>query len=132
MGVARHAVLVVDRPLQHKRCVLIEKIVVRVLRLINLYGRLQPLCAAGLTDMCYGQTFNSYTLTSQGKGCGKELHCCWGLRNFPTTCNVSLWDEPPKFNRLVGLVVKASTSRAEDPRFESRLRLDFSGVESYQ
>ena len=28
---------------------------------------------------------------------------------------------------LVGLVVKASASRAEDPGFESRLRLDFSG-----
>ena len=35
-------------------------------------------------------------------------------------------------NRLVGLVVKASASRAEDPGFESRLRRDFSGVESYQ
>ena len=35
-------------------------------------------------------------------------------------------------NRLVGLVVKASASREEDPRFESRLRRDFSGVESYQ
>ena len=34
--------------------------------------------------------------------------------------------------RLVGLVVKASASRAEDPGFESRLRRDFSGVESYQ
>ena len=32
--------------------------------------------------------------------------------------------------RLVGLVVKASASRAEDPVFESRLRRDFSGVES--
>ena len=30
-------------------------------------------------------------------------------------------------NRLVGLVVKASTSRAEDAGFESRLRRDFSG-----
>ena len=29
--------------------------------------------------------------------------------------------------RLVGLVVKASASRAEDPGFESRLRGDFSG-----
>ena len=29
--------------------------------------------------------------------------------------------------RLVGLVVKASPSRAEDPGFESRLRRDFSG-----
>ena len=30
------------------------------------------------------------------------------------------------------LVVKASASRAEGPRFDSRLRSDFSGVESYQ
>ena len=29
-------------------------------------------------------------------------------------------------DRLVGLVVKASSSRAEDPGFESRLRRDFS------
>ena len=35
-------------------------------------------------------------------------------------------------NRLVGLVVKASASRAEDPVFESRLHRDFSGVKSYQ
>ena len=33
---------------------------------------------------------------------------------------------------LVGVVVKASASRAEDPGFVSRLRRDFSGVESYQ
>ena len=38
----------------------------------------------------------------------------------------------PEADRLVGLVVKASASRAEDPGFESRLRRDFSGVESYQ
>ena len=30
-------------------------------------------------------------------------------------------------NRLVGLVVKVSASRAEDPRFESRLHRDFLG-----
>ena len=30
-------------------------------------------------------------------------------------------------HRLVGLMVKASASRAEDPGFESRLRRDFSG-----
>ena len=35
-------------------------------------------------------------------------------------------------DRLVGLVVKASASRVEDPEFESRLRRDFSGVESYR
>ena len=31
------------------------------------------------------------------------------------------------FNRLTGLVVNASISEAEDPRFESRLQQDFSG-----
>ena len=35
-------------------------------------------------------------------------------------------------NRLVGLVVKVSASRVEDPGFESRLSRDFFGVESYQ
>ena len=39
---------------------------------------------------------------------------------------------PRPLDRLVGLVVKASASRAEDPGFESRVRRDFSGVESYQ
>ena len=34
--------------------------------------------------------------------------------------------------RLVGLVVKASASRLEDPGFESRLPRDFFGVESHQ
>ena len=38
----------------------------------------------------------------------------------------------PPGDRLVGLVVKASASRAEGPGFESRLRRDFFGVESYQ
>ena len=33
--------------------------------------------------------------------------------------------------RLVGLVVKPSASRAEDPGFESRLHRDFFGVEPY-
>ena len=35
-------------------------------------------------------------------------------------------------DRLVGQVVKASASRAEDPGFESHLCQDFFGVESYQ
>ena len=34
-------------------------------------------------------------------------------------------------DRLVDLMVKASASRAEDHGFESRLRRDFFGVESY-
>ena len=40
--------------------------------------------------------------------------------------------EPLPSNHLVGLVVKASASRAEDPGFESRLSRDFFEVESYQ
>ena len=35
----------------------------------------------------------------------------------------------PVANRLVGLVVKASASRMEDPGFESRLHRDFYAVE---
>ena len=42
------------------------------------------------------------------------------------------WGESFLFHRLVGPVVKASASRAEDPGFECRLSRDFSGVESYQ
>ena len=38
----------------------------------------------------------------------------------------------PAIYRLVGLVVKASASRAEGPGFESRLHRDFFGAESYQ
>ena len=45
---------------------------------------------------------------------------------YQVVWSASFWD------RLVGLVVKASASTAEDPGFESRLRRDFSGVESYQ
>ena len=41
-------------------------------------------------------------------------------------------DGNPLAYRLVGLVVKASASRAEGPGFESRLRRDFFGVKSYQ
>ena len=36
------------------------------------------------------------------------------------------WPSPDILDRLVGLLVKASASRAEDPGLESRLRQDFS------
>ena len=39
---------------------------------------------------------------------------------------------PSRENRLVGLVVKVSASRAEGSGFKSSLRQDFFGVESYQ
>ena len=48
-------------------------------------------------------------------------------------CSIlSLPNFPSVRDRLIGLVVKASASRAEGPGFESRLRRDFSGVESCQ
>ena len=46
--------------------------------------------------------------------------CCWNA------------NQHIRRDRLVGLMVKAPASRTEDPGFESRLRRDFSGVESYQ
>ena len=52
------------------------------------------------------------------------------LVNVRFTCTLYHWFSPLP-DHLFGLVVKASTSRAEDPGFESRLRQDFSGVESY-
>ena len=56
------------------------------------------------------------------------------LRAFPLPFTFYLGFVHPlqDLDRFVGLVVKASASRAEDPGFESRLRRDFSGVESYQ
>ena len=67
------------------------------------------------------------------------LHVCAiagpGLSSSPSLlhcaccCSVSV---STVSDRLVGLVVKASASRAEGPGFESRLCRDFFGVESYQ
>ena len=48
---------------------------------------------------------------------------------YSMTENATLCSLP---DGLVGLVVKASASRAEGPGFESRLRRDFFGVESCQ
>ena len=47
------------------------------------------------------------------------------------TGTVGIVNDSVMRDRLVGLVVKASASRVEDPGFKSRLRRDFSGVESY-
>ena len=57
---------------------------------------------------------NQHTITSVMSDCCAYHYCA--LRD----------------DRLICLVVKVSASRAEDPRFESRLWQDFSGVESYQ
>ena len=47
-------------------------------------------------------------------------------------CVVYMAECGTKIYRLVGPVLTAYASRAEDSGFESRLRRDFSGVESYQ
>ena len=76
--------------------------------------------------------------------CLGVIECChlnWGQRslNSAVCCEAreaSACDRSSglrlKSDRLVGLVVKASASRAEDPGFESRLCRDFFGVEAYQ
>ena len=53
---------------------------------------------------------------------------------WSTCCLLFLLYVPSLFipSRLSGLVVKASTSRVEDPGFESHLRQEFFWVESYQ
>ena len=50
---------------------------------------------------------------------------------FPTQCLNGQNSTVRHIHCLIGLVVKASASRAEDPRFKSCLRQDFFRVESY-
>ena len=54
----------------------------------------------------------------------------WRPPDCRLSCVWCMWDML-LFDRLVGLVVKASTSRAEDPGFESRLRWDFFSESSH-
>ena len=51
---------------------------------------------------------------------------------YQSFCRPPVHIQPSSKFRLVGRVVKASASRAEDPGFEFRLQRDFFGVESYQ
>ena len=87
---------------------------------------------------------------SQGRTCSDNFTCCHteieaagitlylqyhvytSKRNVPLSESTVRMGQSSVIDRLVGLVVKASASSTEDPRFESRLRRDFSGVESYQ
>ena len=49
----------------------------------------------------------------------------WDPRAGSKSISLCPWHRSTAAGRLVGLVVKASASGAEDPRFESRLRRDF-------
>ena len=64
-----------------------------------------------------------------GRTAGAEASRDVRLRDQYLPAYVSLFSI---LDRLVGLVVKASASRAEDAGFESRLREDYFAVESYQ
>ena len=66
-----------------------------------------------------------------------RLHIIQVVNLYQVTCQhvLPFSLEPQQWyprDGLVGLVVKASASRAEDPGFDSRLRRDFFRVESYQ
>ena len=63
--------------------------------------------------------------------CNRYSYWCF-LNHYMDLSNKSFLSVLRPFDHLVGLVVKASASRAEGPGFESRLRRDFFGVESYQ
>ena len=52
------------------------------------------------------------------------------IRSVPEVYCACCWDIQSPNNRLVGLVVKESASRAKDPGFKARLRQDLFGVES--
>ena len=55
------------------------------------------------------------------------MHMCMGVCCLCDLLTRFCTDLPPRWPSG-----KASASRAEDPGFESRLRQDFFGVESYQ
>ena len=61
-----------------------------------------------------------------GKPCGVEALAGLSQSANMHGCQAASWS-PFTLDRLVGQVVKASASGAEDPGFESRLRGDFSG-----
>ena len=79
---------------------------------------------SGLYCPYFGSELQGFTLVG--------LCCCARRRVAYTSAAFPAMLDVQSGNRLGGLVVKASTSRAEDPEFKSRLRRDFSGVESYQ
>ena len=72
-----------------------------------------------------------YTAVVYGNGPG-HTGLSEGEAGRQNLTNVNTCESSSLQDRLVGLMVKASASRAEDPGFESRLRRDFFGVESYQ
>ena len=57
----------------------------------------------------------------------KPAYCVFQFDSPSSTTACAVQPSGPVASGIVGLVVKASASRAEDPGFDSRLRRDFSG-----
>ena len=81
----------------------------------NILPEVTVTVTRAMLDTALGQALSARTGLAYVSRIGRHLH---GRR---VACD-----------HLVGLVVKAPASRAEEPGFESRLRRDFSGVESLQ
>ena len=78
---------------------------------------------AAVTYLFFRDVSSTFLTASTTGKCKKKRHSCGHLKIDA----FYVWPFITLGGRLVGLVVKASASRAEDPGFESRLRLDFSG-----
>ena len=102
---------------------------------LNVGGHVQPSLgdpSLRYSGMLLGSGAGHKPPDQQGdEALGAESHVLSWLPRLlalqPPATNASV-----RFDRLVGQVVKASPSRAEDPGFESRLRLDFVAVDSFQ
>ena len=81
-------------------------------------------------QLIFHEIFRLRQTETELKQADRECGLCWG-DSFPF-CLSFLLNFCRLRDRLISLVVKASASRAEDPEFESRLRRDFSEVESNQ
>ena len=97
-------------------------------------------CGGELCDEVIGQLATHHAIEPQGSRVFWAIRTGLGTQQIVwiAIC-VEQYSEPTLSrrwsafdDRLVGLVVKASTSRAEGPGLESRLRRDFFGAESYQ
>ena len=87
------------------------------------------MCCTGFTHDCARATWAYVLQTVRGavRRLSKISHCAFELLLGLLHNRAGWWRCTSIRYRLVGLVVKASASRAEGPGFESHLRRDFSG-----
>ena len=90
-----------------------------------MHTKFERLLSKSLTTL---EVMTYYLVVHTGPGREADVGC-QSIHPTPATLPTT---SGLNWNRLVGLVVIASASRAEDPGFESCLRQDFFGVVSYQ